>query len=98
VTGTKKALVCQGFRCVQTVQNNNCRDINVTLTGFEQEPDSSGKPRNCIEDSAESSAVSSDSCPNDPDLARIGGAWPTLARPIRRAILALVENAGPHRP
>jgi hypothetical protein len=31
---------------------------------------------------------------NDPDLARILQAWPTLPEPIRRAILALVESAG----
>jgi hypothetical protein len=36
--------------------------------------------------------------PNDPDLARILEAWPTLAEPIRRAMLALVESAGPRRP
>jgi hypothetical protein len=29
----------------------------------------------------------------DPDLARILDAWPTLAEPIRRAVLALVESA-----
>jgi hypothetical protein len=31
---------------------------------------------------------------NDPDLARILAAWPTLPEPIRRAVLALVESAG----
>jgi hypothetical protein len=31
--------------------------------------------------------------PDDPDLARIIAAWPTLAEPIRRAIMALVESA-----
>jgi hypothetical protein len=29
---------------------------------------------------------------NDPDLARILDAWPTLPEPIRRAILALAET------
>jgi hypothetical protein len=28
----------------------------------------------------------------DPDLSRLLSAWPTLADPIRRAILALVES------
>jgi hypothetical protein len=28
----------------------------------------------------------------DPDLARIVAAWPTLAEPIRRAMLALVKS------
>jgi hypothetical protein len=32
-----------------------------------------------------------------PDLARVAAAWPTLAEPIPRAILALVESAGPDR-
>jgi hypothetical protein len=31
----------------------------------------------------------------DPDLARLLAAWPTLPVPIRRAILALVDGAGP---
>jgi hypothetical protein len=31
----------------------------------------------------------------DPDLARIVGAWPTLPKAIRRAVLALIETALP---
>jgi hypothetical protein len=30
--------------------------------------------------------------PLDPDLARVAAAWPELPKPIRRAILALVES------
>jgi hypothetical protein len=30
----------------------------------------------------------------DPDLARILDAWPALAEPIRRAVLALIRTAG----
>jgi hypothetical protein len=29
----------------------------------------------------------------DPDLARVVAAWPTLAEPMRRAVLALVATA-----
>jgi hypothetical protein len=32
--------------------------------------------------------------PANPDLARIVDAWPGLAEPIRRAILAMVEAGG----
>ena len=32
--------------------------------------------------------------PNDPDLAAVVNAWPTLPDPIRRAVLALVEAVG----
>jgi hypothetical protein len=31
--------------------------------------------------------------PPDPDLARVVEAWPTLAEPIRRAVLALIGSA-----
>jgi hypothetical protein len=34
----------------------------------------------------------------DPDLARVVETWPSLAEPIRRAILALVASAGRHAP
>ncbi|HJZ54481.1 MAG TPA: hypothetical protein VKE74_05960 [Gemmataceae bacterium] len=33
--------------------------------------------------------------PNDPELARVVGAWPNLPEPIRRAVLALVGSASP---
>jgi hypothetical protein len=32
---------------------------------------------------------------SDPDLARVMAAWPTLPAPIRRAVLALVDNGDP---
>lgn len=41
---------------------------------------------------AESGAFSADSSQIDPDLARIVAAWPTLAEPIKRAIVALVNG------
>jgi hypothetical protein len=69
----------------------------VNLTGFDQGPDFSGKTRESADDSAKSSAFPADPSLIDPDLARILDAWPTLAEPIRRAVLALVESASPRR-
>jgi hypothetical protein len=31
--------------------------------------------------------------PADPDLSRVVAAWPMLAEPIRRAVLALIDSA-----
>jgi hypothetical protein len=33
--------------------------------------------------------------PIDPDLARVVAAWPDLPKPIRRAVLALVDSQPP---
>jgi hypothetical protein len=44
------------------------------------------------ESGAAGSGTDSHSVANDPDLSRLLAAWPTLAEPIRLAILALVES------
>jgi hypothetical protein len=41
---------------------------------------------------AKSGAVLADPFPADPDLAHIVATWPTLPEPIRRAMLALVQD------
>ncbi len=40
-------------------------------------------------------AVVAQRLPNDPDLARLVAAWPSLPEPIRRAVLALIDSAQP---
>jgi len=74
------------------------RSERMTLTGFDQGPDFPGKMQESVGRSAESSAVPAPPSTIDPDLARILDIWPSLAEPIRRAVLALVESAGPRLP
>jgi hypothetical protein len=64
----------------------------MTPTGFEEEPDSGGKPQSGVESGAKSGAIKVGPLP-DTDLARVLDAWPTLPEPIRRAVLALVETS-----
>jgi hypothetical protein len=40
---------------------------------------------------AKSGAIPNDQTTNDPELAQIVAAWPRLADPIRRAVLALIS-------
>ena len=47
------------------------------------------------EETAKLSAQLAHRVPADPELARVIAAWPDLAPPIRRAILALVESGRP---
>jgi hypothetical protein len=68
----------------------------MTLTGFE--PLSARSSQNStlgklpIQGAAESDADSTNSTPLDADLVWLIDAWPTVLPPIRRAIMALVEN------
>jgi hypothetical protein len=47
---------------------------------------------------AKSGAVSADPSPADPDLSRIVATWPALPKPIRSAMLVLIETALPSAP
>jgi hypothetical protein len=60
--------------------------------GIEPTEDSPDNPTPAAAGGAESGALAAE---NDPDLARLLAAWLTLSEPIRRAVLALVESAGP---
>jgi hypothetical protein len=64
----------------------------LTPTGLESISKTTGKTVSRKSGGAESGAFSADSSKIDPDLARIVAAWPTLAEPIKRAILALVNG------
>jgi hypothetical protein len=55
--------------------------------GLESPADSTGKTKKLKVDGAQSRAHK----PMDPDLAKVVKAWPKLSKPIRRAILALIE-------
>ncbi len=67
--------------------------IGMTPTGFDLPQDSPGKTAVRPEGGAESGAVSGYLATTDPDLQRVIEAWPALAEPVRRAVLALVEGA-----
>jgi hypothetical protein len=66
--------------------------------GREHIANSGGKRHVATERGTESGTLSDDSTPKrpamDPDLADVMTAWPTLAKPIRDAIKALVKAAG----
>jgi hypothetical protein len=62
----------------------------LTPTGLERTPNSAKKSAVIEIGGAKSGAPSADSNAIDPDLARIVAAWPTLAEPIKRAMLALI--------
>jgi hypothetical protein len=73
----------------------------MTPTGFEL-PSSTTRQDNDLGNrpsasAAKSGAVSADSAPADPDLARIIAAWPALLPYIKAAVLELIE-ATPGRP
>jgi hypothetical protein len=53
---------------------------------------SSGKSATGKSGGSESGALSAGFSTIDPDLARIVAAWPTLAEPIKRAMVALVSG------
>ena len=56
--------------------------------GLEPPAETSGKPINDNDNIAKTGAVDA---PSDPELARIVVAWPSLAEPIRLAMLAIVD-------
>jgi hypothetical protein len=66
----------------------------MTPRGFEPQQDSLEKLGVCQPSGANSGALLPDPSAIDNDLARLIVVWPTLADPVRRAILALIEAAG----
>jgi hypothetical protein len=61
---------------------------SLTTTAHNQPPDKDLSP-----DAPSACRPACRTAPEDPDLARLIGAWPALPDPIRRAVLTLVDAA-----
>jgi hypothetical protein len=68
----------------------------VTPTGLEHAQETLEKQGFGGPGGAESGALSDDSGSIDPELARVVAVWPTLPEGVRRAVLALVQQARSH--
>jgi hypothetical protein len=91
--GTGRSTDCESLRDVAT-PGVSVQGLPMTPTGFDLPPDSPGKTAVLPQGGAKSGADSGRSATIDPDLQRVIKAWPGLAEPVRRAVLALVEGAG----
>ena len=63
-------------------------------TGLEQSADSTGNTAILESSAAKSGAFSPDFAPNDPGLAEVLAAWPTLPGDTKAGILAIIRAAG----
>jgi hypothetical protein len=62
----------------------------VEAAGIELSHESTGKTANSETGGAESGALGAQETLNDPDLAAVVDAWPTLPQPIKAGILAMI--------
>jgi hypothetical protein len=68
--------------------------VSVPPVGLEPSQETLEKPQFSVRGGAESGAVGAENVPNDPRLAAIAEAWPTLPEPIKVGILAMIRAAG----
>ena len=61
--------------------------------GIERTDKSPEKTTLSVDGGADSGALGGQSCPIDPALASLIGAWPTLPEPIKAGILAMIRAA-----
>ncbi len=55
--------------------------------------DNSGFASKANQGGAESGAVDSEEAPTDPDLQRLIEAWPTLPKPVKAGVVAMMNSA-----
>lgn len=90
-----KALENQGLWLKSAKDGESWQTRKVTPTGSEQSMGLPGKTQAARQNSAENSALCSDSAPIDPDLAYIVNQWPSLPETIRRRLVELVQRHFP---
>ena len=72
---------------------DHLRDGQVPPAGIEQKPFSSGRVQVSETAGAKSGAVDRENATNDPELAQVIEAWPTLPPAIREAVLDMLRAA-----